>query len=312
MTNQQQPTQQPAQQQAAQPQQEQQIQKSQNSEYNPIAGVQLPSDLIPTAQWLAAPYEQFAAAYDTVAEGRKVWNRELNFVVGALTANTPAGNALRNAFKQKPLDLINAVKTIGISGLSLNPALKQGYLYLFGGTITFVPSYVGLSDVLTRTGLVTKLQANLVYKDDFFEVEYGANEHLVHKPNPFSVNRTKNNILGGYWYADLPNGTHKFGTMTYADIEKVRSVSPAGKSGPWVQWWEEMAKKTLIRKAFKELPHVGVSDNNLKILEATMREDDKLFIDTSKMGAPKNTEGFYEVEEVTDQVPVGSAAQTEA
>ena len=39
-----------------------------------------------------------------------------------------------------------------------------------------------------------------------------------------------------------------------ADVEKVRASSKAGKFGPWVEWWDEMAKKTVIRRMAKRLP----------------------------------------------------------
>ncbi|MBG5917691.1 recombinase RecT, partial [Providencia stuartii] len=42
--------------------------------------------------------------------------------------------------------------------------------------------------------------------------------------------------------------------MTYNQIEKVRASSKAGQNGPWVSHWEEMAKKTVIRRLFKYLP----------------------------------------------------------
>jgi recombinational DNA repair protein RecT len=42
--------------------------------------------------------------------------------------------------------------------------------------------------------------------------------------------------------------------MTSPQIRRIQSRSPAGGSGPWVTDWEEMAKKTVIRRLFKLLP----------------------------------------------------------
>ncbi|STE53361.1 P33 [Edwardsiella hoshinae] len=42
--------------------------------------------------------------------------------------------------------------------------------------------------------------------------------------------------------------------MTFNQIEKVRGQSKAGNNGPWQTHWEEMAKKTVIRRLFKYLP----------------------------------------------------------
>ena len=42
--------------------------------------------------------------------------------------------------------------------------------------------------------------------------------------------------------------------MSRTEVEKVRAQSKAGQSGPWVSHFEEMAKKTVIRRLFKYLP----------------------------------------------------------
>lgn len=45
-----------------------------------------------------------------------------------------------------------------------------------------------------------------------------------------------------------------FNAVTRKQIELVRAQSKAGNNGPWVTHWEEMAKKTAIRRLFKYLP----------------------------------------------------------
>ena len=39
-----------------------------------------------------------------------------------------------------------------------------------------------------------------------------------------------------------------------ADVEKVRQSSKAKDTGPWASWWDEMARKTVIRRIAKRLP----------------------------------------------------------
>lgn len=57
-----------------------------------------------------------------------------------------------------------------------------------------------------------------------------------------------------YAVAKLKGGGVQFEVMSRAEIEKVRTSSKAGNSGPWSSHWEEMAKKTVIRRLFKYLP----------------------------------------------------------
>ena len=42
--------------------------------------------------------------------------------------------------------------------------------------------------------------------------------------------------------------------MSLEQIEKVRSVSRSKEKGPWVDWWDEMARKTVMRRLAKRLP----------------------------------------------------------
>ena len=51
--------------------------------------------------------------------------------------------------------------------------------------------------------------------------------------------------------------------MGRSDVGKVRAASRAGKFGPWVEWWDEMAKKTVIRRMAKRLPSSADVDSVL-------------------------------------------------
>jgi hypothetical protein len=42
--------------------------------------------------------------------------------------------------------------------------------------------------------------------------------------------------------------------MTVEEIEKTRAVSRSKDDGPWVQWWGEMARKTVAKRHAKVLP----------------------------------------------------------
>ena len=46
----------------------------------------------------------------------------------------------------------------------------------------------------------------------------------------------------------------QFEVMSRAQVDAIRAQSKAGNSGPWQTHYEEMAKKTVIRRLFKYLP----------------------------------------------------------
>jgi recombination protein RecT len=54
--------------------------------------------------------------------------------------------------------------------------------------------------------------------------------------------------------ATFKNGTKKFEVMTIDDIERVKNTSRSKNFGPWVDHYEAMAKKSVIRKLAKFLP----------------------------------------------------------
>ena len=73
-----------------------------------------------------------------------------------------------------------------------------------------------------------------------------------------------------YAVAQLKGGGVQFEVMSRAEIEEVRKTSKAGQSGPWSSHWEEMAKKTVIRRLFKYLP---VSIEAVRAVEADEKAD---------------------------------------
>jgi recombination protein RecT len=90
-----------------------------------------------------------------------------------------------------------------------------------------------------------------VYDKDKFEYELGDNESITHKP---FLGEDRGKQIAVYAVAKTKDGAIYREVMSVSDVEKVRSASRAGKFGPWVDWWDEMAKKTVIRRMAKRLP----------------------------------------------------------
>lgn len=91
------------------------------------------------------------------------------------------------------------------------------------------------------------IDTNLVRKDDVFNFkkESGKIIYTHEIANPFE----KNNIIGGYCV--IKNKRGEFITLLSSeDIEKHRKV--AKTDFIWRQWFEEMALKTVIKKACKQ------------------------------------------------------------
>ena len=75
---------------------------------------------------------------------------------------------------------------------------------------------------------------------------------LEHVPNLDTEDRGALRFV--YAVAKLKGGGVQFDCMGLSEVKKIQAQSKAGQSGPWVSHFEEMAKKTVIRRLFKYLP----------------------------------------------------------
>lgn len=231
----------------------------------------LPEQLQVLKACFAQPFDAFRKAFKDPAEADRVMAKEIDFAAQAMMANP----YLIKVATSNPLSLVNALKNVALTNSTLNPVLKQGYLVPFGGAITFMPSYMGLVDVLINNGLVRKIEAHPVFDGEKFEVMHGSKEGLFHEPNPWGK-RDKENLKGCYYFAVMTDGTELFDTMSVEEIEKIRKRAPSAKSSsPWDTDYVEMAKKCLVRRAFKMIPKAGISEDKIKALEAVFDYDEK-------------------------------------
>lgn len=117
-----------------------------------------------------------------------------------------------------------------------------------------IVGYRGYIDLLRRAAEVRSIEARVVYENDDFEVRFGTGQFLRHVPWYMVGAEESGSRKAVYWIARLANGAEQFDVLTMAEIEKVRKGSRAADKGPWVDYYDEMAKKTAIRRAVKTLP----------------------------------------------------------
>ncbi|CZH71753.1 TPA: recombination protein RecT [Legionella pneumophila] len=115
---------------------------------------------------------------------------------------------------------------------------------------TFMPGYRGFLDLARRSGQIVSLVARSVYENDEFSYEFGLKENIIHKP----AMDNKGQLIAVYAVAILKDGGHQFDVMSKEEVDTVRETSKSKDNGPWVTHYEEMAKKTVLRRLFKWLP----------------------------------------------------------
>lgn len=116
----------------------------------------------------------------------------------------------------------------------------------------FIPSYRGMIELARRTGQIKSIDADVVYEKDRWEVEKGLTPKLVHVPLYDGKDRGKPVLV--YAIARFKDGGYQFEVMTIQQVEFVRTKSKSSNSGPWVEFWDEMARKTCLKKLLKLCP----------------------------------------------------------
>jgi recombination protein RecT len=110
--------------------------------------------------------------------------------------------------------------------------------------------YRGMIDLARRSGQIISLSARAVHENDHFMYRYGLDETVEHIP----ADGDRGRLTYVYAVAKLKDGGVQFEVLSKTEVDKARDASKASSSGPWVDHYEEMAKKTAIRRLFKYLP----------------------------------------------------------
>lgn len=177
---------------------------------------------------------------------------------------------------------------IQASQLGLRPGLMgECYLIPFkqreeGYVCTLQLGYQGLLELVRRSGLVESISAHLVRDADLFEVQWGTEPGIVHKP---CLDGDAGGIRLVYAVARLKGGGTHAELMTLADIERIRdrsqnviSAKRYGKQTPWDTDFGEMARKTVLRRICKYLPKSSELATALAIDDAAYRGRQQLSV----------------------------------
>ena len=156
-----------------------------------------------------------------------------------------------------PKSFLGAMMNAAQLGLEPNTPLGQAYLIPYNnkGTleVSFQIGYKGLIDLAYRSGEVKSIQAQVVYANDKFEVEYGLNPKLVHVP----AKEERGEAVAVYAVFVTKDDGFGFEVMSMTDVRnhaKKYSQSYDSSYSPWTTSFEEMAKKTVLKRVLKYAP----------------------------------------------------------
>ena len=176
-----------------------------------------------------------------------VWEKESQFATQAIQKNSKLQACI-------PRTIQDAVINVAAIGLTLNPADKYAYLVpeynkeLSGNECQLRISYVGLIKIATDTGAIKWAKAEVVKENDVFEY-LGPCAPPKHSMNPFDE---RGATIGVYCIAKTNEDDFLVDVMDRATIDQIRKC--AKFDTVWNSWFDEMAKKAIIKRASKQWP----------------------------------------------------------
>lgn len=156
-----------------------------------------------------------------------------------------------------PASFLGAMMTAAQLGVEPNTPLGQAYLipYRNHGTmeVQFQLGYKGMLDLAYRSGEVSTVQAHTVCENDRFDYALGLEPRLEHVP----ARCDRGEAIYYYAVIKMKDGGFCFAVMSREEVEAhAKKYSKAYSSGytPWKTNFDEMAKKTVLKKALKYAP----------------------------------------------------------
>jgi len=189
---------------------------------------------------------------------RKTFLKEVSFALQIFASNS----YLNKATTESKLEcVVNLAQT----GLTLNPVSKLAYLipYFSENKVKcrLEPSYQGLIKLVTDTGSAKTVYAHAVYEGDEFKTTLGTSINIIHEPK-FEKGAKVTHV---YAVAILNDGTMQVEVMTSEQVVSIMEGSESYKaykdpnkpyvtSCIWLDHFQEMAKKTVVKRLVKYLP----------------------------------------------------------
>jgi len=162
----------------------------------------------------------------------------------------------------------------------------------------FQPGYMGLAQLAYRSGEVSDIVAEAVYRGDHFTYQLGSDPRIEHVPD-MEGERRDEDVMAFYAVVRLRNGGKLMKVMRRPDVDAIRDrFAPTNKGGvvvgPWTSDYAAMGAKTVLIQALKLAPK-----ESERLAAALQADSDALFHDRVAAGV---TETPREPSDLADRV----------
>jgi len=223
----------------------------------------------------------------------------------ALPAHIPSAKFVRTAqtaIQMNPdilqcdkRSVFGAIMKAAQDGLVLDG--REAALVKFANQCQYMPMIAGVLKKARNSGEIAMIDAQMVHKNDKFTYRIGTDALPLHEPDWFGE---RGEYIGAYAIAKTKDGACYVEILSKSQIERIRAVSKS-KTGPaWSQWWDEMARKSALRRLAKRLP--SSSDREYEELQQALQRDEEM-IDVTPPPPPTREQFADPVTEATPAAP---------
>jgi phage RecT family recombinase len=221
-----------------------------------------------------------------------------NYIASAL--RLILGDAkLANCSKQS---ILNSLALCAEFKLSPEKSLDYSYFIPYGNDCKFMLGARGMKALLLREPSVTKLAIHLIKEGDTFHYSEDSEGGIHYKFEPKLFADKEAKVLGAVAYLEVKNGkgTRRHLTrMSKYEIDEIKAMSKS--KNIWEKHYDEMAKKTVMRRLYKEVPTVFTDTNIDKAISFDDNEYNNIKEVKSENAEMENTNNTYSVS--SDSLP---------
>ncbi len=149
---------------------------------------------------------------------------------------------------------LSSLLAVAKMGLSPNLATQEVNFIAYDGIVKPSIGYRGFIAIMLRSGAVSSIETVPVYGTEPFRQwsdEHG--RHIEHVPD-YKLSGQKDKLVAVYCLIHMTaGGPAAVEVMNKAEIDKCKACSKGSDSkfSPWTNWYVEMARKTVVRRAAK-------------------------------------------------------------
>lgn len=144
-----------------------------------------------------------------------------------------------------PHSVLNAVYDAARLGLLLG---HEAHLVPYKRHCQMIPDYRGYIALVYRSGLVTRIDADVVFPQDKFTVSRGTKPQIIHEPDLDIDRGDGKEMLYAYAVAELRGTSNPiFHVMNRTEMDRIRESSAMKDGIPWRMWPDRMWIKSAIK-----------------------------------------------------------------